>query len=164
MHRYGINSLDLSLNGGYMLTGGADHLLKVWDYDAQKSIPYFFQAFIGHSYPLTKAIFNPNDNNTIISIGGDDGIYIWQFHGDTQTNYFEEDTEQKENSERIQFPTDLLHEPTQLEKMRTSVREKKTPKLKELCFNLPQIFALKNDLNDVSRKMQGLSKIAQSLL
>jgi hypothetical protein len=48
--------------------------------------------------------------------------------------------------------------------MRTSVREKKTPKLKELCFNLPQIFALKNDLNDVSRKMQGLSKIAQSLL
>lgn len=32
VHRYGINSLDLSLNGGYMLTGGADHLLKLWDY------------------------------------------------------------------------------------------------------------------------------------
>lgn len=31
-HRYGVNSLDISLNGGYMLTGGADHLLKIWDY------------------------------------------------------------------------------------------------------------------------------------
>ena len=89
VHRGGINSLDLSSNGGYFLTGGQDNLIKVWDTDAQKSVPHWFQAFIGHTYPITDCIFNPCDNRTILSIGGEDGILIWEFHGDTtDTDYF----------------------------------------------------------------------------
>jgi WD40 repeat protein len=34
VHRGSINSIDLSLNGGFMLTGGEDNLIKIWDYDA----------------------------------------------------------------------------------------------------------------------------------
>lgn len=42
VHKGAITCTDLSLNGGYMLTGGEDNLLKIWDYDAQKTVPYFF--------------------------------------------------------------------------------------------------------------------------
>lgn len=59
VHKGAVTCTDLSANGGFMLTGGEDNLLKIWDYDAQKSVPYFFQAFIGHTYPLVDAIFNP---------------------------------------------------------------------------------------------------------
>jgi hypothetical protein len=34
VHRGSINSIDLSLNGGFMLTGGEDNLIKIWDYEA----------------------------------------------------------------------------------------------------------------------------------
>ena len=33
-HRGSVNTADLSLNGGYMVTGGDDNLIKIWDYDA----------------------------------------------------------------------------------------------------------------------------------
>ena len=87
VHKGAVTCTDLSLNGGYMLTGGEDNLLKMWDYDAQKTVPHFFQAFIGHTYPLVSTMFNPLDNNMVISAAENDGIYIWQFHGDTHTNY-----------------------------------------------------------------------------
>lgn len=34
VHREGISSMDLSKNGGYMVTGGDDNLIKLWDTDA----------------------------------------------------------------------------------------------------------------------------------
>ena len=40
VHRGSINTTDLSLNGGFMLTGGSDNLIKIWDYDAVKTTPY----------------------------------------------------------------------------------------------------------------------------
>lgn len=33
-HRGSIKSADLSNNGGFMLTGGEDNLIKMWDYEA----------------------------------------------------------------------------------------------------------------------------------
>lgn len=132
VHRGSINSIDLSLNGGFMLTGGEDNLIKIWDYEAQKSVPYYFQAFIGHTYPITDVMFNPCDNNTIISTADKDGIYIWQFHGDTHTNCFPESNEDEiEHATQIQQINDknFMHQPTVLERMRMSVMEKKKPKL-----------------------------------
>lgn len=41
-HRGSISSISISNNSGYFLTGGKDNLVKVWDYEAQKSHPYFF--------------------------------------------------------------------------------------------------------------------------
>jgi WD40 repeat protein len=35
-------SLSISNNSGYMLTGGEDNMVKVWDYEATKTVPYFF--------------------------------------------------------------------------------------------------------------------------
>lgn len=87
VHKGAVTCTDLSQNGGYMLSGGQDNLLKIWDYDAQKTVPYYFQAFIGHTYPLVNAMFNPLDNGMVISAAENDGIYIWQFHGDTHSNF-----------------------------------------------------------------------------
>lgn len=80
-------SLDISNNSGYMLTGGEDNMIKVWDYEANKTIPYFFQSFIGHTYPVKCLMFNPLDNGVVFSAGEKDGIYVWSFYGDTQTEY-----------------------------------------------------------------------------
>ena len=82
-HKGAINTTDLSLNGGYMITGGDDNLIKVWDYEAHKTMPYYFQAFIGHSSPVKEVMFNPFDNNTVITTADQDGLYIWKFNGDT---------------------------------------------------------------------------------
>lgn len=41
-HRGSISSLSISNNSGYFLSGGEDNLIKIWDYEAQKSHPYFF--------------------------------------------------------------------------------------------------------------------------
>lgn len=41
-HRGNIVSLGISSNTGYMITGGEDNMLKVWDYEADKATPYFF--------------------------------------------------------------------------------------------------------------------------
>lgn len=42
VHRGNIVSLSISNNSGYMLTGGEDNMVKVWDYETNKTIPYFF--------------------------------------------------------------------------------------------------------------------------
>ena len=41
-HRGAITSIDVSLNSGYLLTAGADSMIKIWDYEAQKTVPYYF--------------------------------------------------------------------------------------------------------------------------
>jgi WD40 repeat protein len=43
------------------MTGGDDSLIKAWDYEADRTIPYFYQAFIGHTYGVSDVIFNPCD-------------------------------------------------------------------------------------------------------
>lgn len=42
VHRGSIQSLNISNNSGYMLTGGEDCMIKVWDYEATKTVPYYF--------------------------------------------------------------------------------------------------------------------------
>ena len=42
VHKGAVTCTDLSHNGGFMLTGGQDNLLKLWDYDAQKTVPFYF--------------------------------------------------------------------------------------------------------------------------
>ena len=61
-HRGMLTSLDVSGNSGYMLTGGEDTLLKIWDYEAQETRSFNFQSFIGHTYALKAVMFNPKNN------------------------------------------------------------------------------------------------------
>ena len=42
IHRGTISSIDVSGNAGYLLTGGEDSMVKIWDYEAQKAVPYYF--------------------------------------------------------------------------------------------------------------------------
>ena len=114
-----------------MLTGGEDNLLKMWDYDAQKTVPFFYQAFIGHTFPLVSAMFNPLDNGMVVSAAENDGIYIWSFYGDTKSNYHPPIEE--EDAVGV-IDREELHQPTVLEKMRMAVKEKKKPKLAEYSF------------------------------
>jgi len=62
-HRGSITGSTISANSGYMLTGGEDNMIKLWDYEAQKTVPYYFQSFIGHTYPVNQIMFNPKDNS-----------------------------------------------------------------------------------------------------
>ena len=80
-------------------------------------MPHFFQAFIGHTYPLVSTMFNPLDNNMVISAAENDGIYIWTFNGDTRTNFH---PQADENAAEQATATQIegLHEPTVLERMR----------------------------------------------
>jgi WD40 repeat protein len=42
VHRGMITSLDVSSNSGFLLTGGQDNMIKVWDYEAPKAHTEFF--------------------------------------------------------------------------------------------------------------------------
>jgi WD40 repeat protein len=87
VHRGNITSLSVSNNSGYMITGGEDCMVKIWDYEAHKTVPYFFQSFIGHTYPVKSLMFCPTDNGVVISAGDKDGIYLWSFYGDIKTQF-----------------------------------------------------------------------------
>lgn len=62
-------------------------MIKVWDYEVQKTIPYFFQSFIGHTYPVSAVLFNPCNNSQMITVGEFDGIFVWEFNGDVENDY-----------------------------------------------------------------------------
>jgi len=70
-----------------MLTGGEDNMLKVWDYEADKTLPYFYQCFIGHTGTINSLMFNKRNNQQVFSCGPKDGLYIWSFYGDTKTPF-----------------------------------------------------------------------------
>jgi len=75
------NTLAMTGNKRYLLTGGDDHLVRVWDLfnnpgDTKKSYPQS-----GHSTAVTSALFS-GDNNRVFTGAGDEGIFIWAFKGD----------------------------------------------------------------------------------
>ncbi|CAF0801503.1 unnamed protein product [Didymodactylos carnosus] len=70
-HRRSFDSLALSSDSQYLITSG-DKLIKFWDYSM--SLDINFQSFVGHSEPVRKLFFTP-DNMNVISIG--DSICIW---------------------------------------------------------------------------------------
>lgn len=68
-HRGSVTTFSFSNNSEYFITGGQDHIVKLWDSDVNletgqtQASPYYFQSFIGHTYPVQKVIFNPNNNS-----------------------------------------------------------------------------------------------------
>jgi len=61
---------------------GGDNLLKIWDYEFSLQGPGSNQIFIGHINKINNVIFLPN-NKKILTSGGFEGIYEWDFFGDT---------------------------------------------------------------------------------
>ncbi|CAF2433293.1 unnamed protein product [Rotaria sp. Silwood2] len=71
IHKHSFDSLTLSSNSQYLITGG-DGMLKFWD--ANMKLDINFQNFVGHSEQIRK-IFFTDDNMHVVSIG--DSILIW---------------------------------------------------------------------------------------
>lgn len=68
-----INAMDISADGKYFITGGDDHLLKMWDYDEGRVI----FVGIGHGGSIKRVKISP-DQKFIISVGDDGAILQWE--------------------------------------------------------------------------------------
>ncbi|KAL4455065.1 hypothetical protein ABPG74_006447 [Tetrahymena malaccensis] len=81
VHRNGLNDISLSSNFKYMASVGGDKLLKIWDYEFLLNGPGSNQVFLSHINKINCIAFSP-DNTKIITAGGFEGIYEWNFLGD----------------------------------------------------------------------------------
>lgn len=70
-----VNSLDVSPDGAYLVSGGADTTLRLWDYDEGTVLA----EGQGHSDAITKVVISP-DQSRIISCGNDGAIMCWSFN------------------------------------------------------------------------------------
>ena len=69
-----INTLDVSQDGGYFVTGGDDRVIKVWKYMEGELVGYG----IGHSGEVSKLVLCPQQKY-IVSVSVDGGILIWEY-------------------------------------------------------------------------------------
>ncbi|XP_046352426.2 cilia- and flagella-associated protein 52-like [Haliotis rufescens] len=69
-----INTMDMSPDGKYFVSGGEEKIIKLWRYDEGEVT----HIGIGHSAPITKVRICPNQRN-IVSVGTDGAVLIWKF-------------------------------------------------------------------------------------
>ena len=88
-HRTVAEALHVSHNGKYVVSGGNDRIVKVWD-GKQLAKPSTargrkasadVQAFVGHSDHVTRVAFSA-DGTSLLTVGGGDAIFVWEFCGD----------------------------------------------------------------------------------
>lgn len=78
-----ISFLTCSHNGAYFISGDAQGILKVWDYEAEDNEPFYYQLITGHrSSPRCMIV-----GDKIISSAIGDGVHFFEFHGDLTTDY-----------------------------------------------------------------------------
>ena len=79
-----------SWHNRYVVTGGNDRVVKVWD-APQLGKPLGVkeksgvQAFVGHSDHVTNVRFSA-DGRTLLTVGGGDTIFVWEFRGDASVD------------------------------------------------------------------------------
>lgn len=86
-----IQSICLSPNEQYIVTGDENKAIKVWDYENRSdcgTISKPAQTFIGHSGGISALKFVHNGLK-IISIGSDASIFIWKFTGSLESGQLE---------------------------------------------------------------------------
>nr|KAF6455336.1 cilia and flagella associated protein 52 [Rousettus aegyptiacus] len=69
-----INGMDITVEGVYFVTGGNDHLVKVWDYNEGEVT----HVGVGHSGNITRIRISPG-NQYIISVSADGAILRWKY-------------------------------------------------------------------------------------
>jgi WD40 repeat protein len=74
-----VNATTVSRSGSHFVTTGGDTLLRLWDYEEG------FCKFIGkgHSAPVNAAAISP-DQRTIVSVGDEGAIFIWEIPSEVQ--------------------------------------------------------------------------------
>ena len=80
-----ITDMAISQNSKYLVTGGSDKLIKLWEYSVRPN-NLRSQGFIGHSYPIQHLRFSLDRNFLISCAAGPDGIFVWKFNGDTSNS------------------------------------------------------------------------------
>ena len=81
LHLDVINTMCISENGRYLLTGGSEGLLKIWLLGKNGPHEKRCQSFIGHPATITAAMFSP-DKRQVVSVGDGYGILVWDVHVD----------------------------------------------------------------------------------
>ncbi|XP_008686226.1 cilia- and flagella-associated protein 52 [Ursus maritimus] len=69
-----INGMDITLEGVHFVTGGNDHLVKVWDYNEGEVT----HVGVGHSGNITRIRISPG-NQYIVSVSADGAILRWKY-------------------------------------------------------------------------------------
>ena len=72
-----INALAITREGEHFLSGGEDHIVKLWKYD-EGTVQY---EGVGHSGAITKIAVAP-DQRHIITCGSEGAIFIWEMPQD----------------------------------------------------------------------------------
>ncbi|XP_025199645.1 cilia- and flagella-associated protein 52-like [Melanaphis sacchari] len=69
-----LNSLDVTPNGKYIVTGSSDQMVKVWLYN--EGVPT--HVGVGHAGVVTNVKVSP-DGKFVVSTSADGGIFLWRF-------------------------------------------------------------------------------------
>ncbi|XP_025067433.1 cilia- and flagella-associated protein 52-like isoform X2 [Alligator sinensis] len=69
-----INGMDITSDGTHFVTGGDDHLVKVWDYDTGEVT----HVGVGHSGSIRRLKICPG-NKYIVSVSADGAILRWKY-------------------------------------------------------------------------------------
>ncbi|KAK6624062.1 hypothetical protein RUM44_010920 [Polyplax serrata] len=69
----GLNTLDISADGQYVVSGGNDQMVKLWKYQEGLTT----HVGLGHAGIITAAKFSP-DCNYLITVSADGGIFRWK--------------------------------------------------------------------------------------
>ena len=85
-----LSSVNITKNHKYVITTGGDKQVKVWDYLLRATTgPGSHQKINGHASPIYCSAISA-DSKTIFTAGGYEGIYIWDFKGDVDTEFDQE--------------------------------------------------------------------------
>ncbi|NXK80261.1 CFA52 protein, partial [Amazona guildingii] len=69
-----INGMDITSDGAFFVTGGEDHLVKLWDYKGGAVT----HVGVGHSGNITRLKICPGKKN-IVSVSADGAILLWKY-------------------------------------------------------------------------------------
>jgi len=107
VHKGVIDSLAVSGDGRFIVTSG-DNLVKVWDYEMR--FDKSFQAFIGHSAPVSSILFTP-DSSKVVTVG--ESIIYWELGA------AEESTESFAIPQESDLPVKIVKEKVTMPKITT---------------------------------------------
>src|SRR5260370_1025656 len=75
-HTGPLSSVAFSPDGRYLLSGGSDRLIKLWDVQTRSEI----RSFRGHKDWVTSVMFSP-DGHRVLSAAVDQSVRVWEIGG-----------------------------------------------------------------------------------
>ena len=121
-HKSAIDAVTLTRNGKHVVSGGNDRMIRMWPEAAVRAGaatskggaigPAGCQPYAGHSDLISQLRFS-SDGQTLISVGGGDAIYIWNYLGKPgvdEGEMVEESVRQAEASRADQLRARRAHE------------------------------------------------------